>query len=79
MASTNQLAEEEETCLAEAELEPTCLDDQARCLAPTSQRVPVLGARNVAHEGSRQAWNWLALQAVRQGPGGWPPQAPAHT
>lgn len=44
MASTNQLAEEEETCLAEAELEPTCLDDQARYLAPTSQRVPVLGA-----------------------------------
>lgn len=40
MASISHLAEEEETCLAEAELQLTSFDDQARHLTPTSQRVP---------------------------------------
>lgn len=67
MASTNQLAEEEETCLAEAELEPTCiLPLQVRgCLCWRQER----GARRVTP----------GLELVSQGPGGWPPQAPAHT
>lgn len=37
------------------------------------------GGRNVAGEGSRQAWTGLALRAARPGPGGWPLRAPAHT
>lgn len=60
MASTSHLAEEEETCLAEAELQLTSFDDQARHLTPTSQRGCLgacAGGRNAAHEGPRQAWN----------------------
>lgn len=46
---------------------------------PYKSECACAGGRNVAHEGSCQAWNWIALQPVRQGPGGWPLQAPPHT
>lgn len=79
MASTNQLAEEEETCLAEAELEPTCiLPLQVRgCLCWGQERGTrrvMPGLELVSPASSTPGARWVASSGtcthVTQDPGG---------